>query len=347
MKNIYLLAALTFALTACDSNIDNPDNPSQIPARVIATIGESVSSRASDQDWTAGDCIGITIKVKGEDEMFPTPHTNVPYTTLDGNNVFTGEPLFFYWPMEVTAYYPFTGEDGTTPGDDGIISTHTRIENQTTNQPRIDFLFATGQTTIEENKPTVKFTFDHKMSKLTFIFESSDPVIINGIQRTKGVDVSQMVRYSLEGLVLDGSFDTKTGVCAANSGDDATLTELIINLKDEDFFKPEYTYDQKDEKKVLSARVAPLILLPQTPGVVTLHVYTDELEGDGAPLQHYTCALSFNDNMIKPGVHYIYKVKVTQMGLMVDNMSINPWAGEDDEARSFTATIDGDPAFKK
>ncbi|MDE6378028.1 MAG: fimbrillin family protein, partial [Duncaniella sp.] len=127
MKKIYLLAAFTLALTACDSNDDNTSasSSSEVPARVTATIAESVASRAAGTQWAKDDKIGITINVMGEDEndetLYPTGYTNVCYTT-EGDGEFKGTPLFFYWPMVVPAYYPYSDAQEVVPGNSGKLT---------------------------------------------------------------------------------------------------------------------------------------------------------------------------------------------------------------------------------
>lgn len=171
MKKIYIFAALaTLSLAACDNN-DNPDATSDA-LNITATIGESTLTRATDQKWDPGDQIGISSTVSG----VVGPYVNVKYTTSDGSGNFSGDRLFYYKPMTLMAYYPYTGEKGTAPGANGIISADTRIGNQSADtQPLIDFLWDSktneNQKDFSASKPDVTFTFAHKMSRLTFKFK--------------------------------------------------------------------------------------------------------------------------------------------------------------------------------
>lgn len=303
MKKIILLAVATLALASCENNDDNIE-PLHDYARITATIGGSVSTRAKDATWSEGDMIGISSTVG----TIEAPYTNLKYTT-GGDGEFTGTPVFFYKPMTLTAYYPFTGTEGIAPG---IISTTTDATCQNSeNQPQIDFLWDSktnqDQKDFSASNPNVNFTFTHKMSKLTFAFKGSKEVIENGTVIAKEVKVSDMVSYEIEGLVMDGSFDTTTGVCAID--DSAEPRNLMIDV----------TKGSVEDEISLS----PLILFPQKPGnsKVKLHVYTDELDNPGY-LQHYVCTLTFGDGELKPGNNYKYTIQISKLGLKLEKMTI-------------------------
>lgn len=322
MKKIFIFAAATLALTACDSNDDNP-GPSSVAAKVTATIGESAVSRVVDNAWNEDDSIGISSTVGN----VAGPYINVKYITENGDGNFKGTQLFFYKPMTLTAYYPFKGTEGIAPGTAGVVEENTRPDNQKPeHQPGIDFLWD-SKTGFTAANPNVNFNFAHKMSKVTFIFQSSEAVKIGDQIIAGPVDVNDMVNYTINELVLDGTFDTKTGVCAVKT--DAPAEPLSIAVA-----------NVQDNKAVL-----PVIIFPQTlkGGSTTLDIYTDELR-DLNNLQHYKCSLAFSDGEIKPGYHYIYTIKVTKIGLIVGKMTVEPWEVED---RSMTATIDGDDVFNE
>lgn len=212
MKRIHFLAAVAIALTACNNDIENPDTYSE-PLLISASINENSASRASNDKWSPGDKIGITLA---------SDFVNMEYTTEDGEGEFTGKPIYLKNnanQVDFTAYYPFTGTEGTAPG---IISANTSAAYQTdAKQPLIDFLFAQAKNETGKH-PKVTFTFAHKMSKVTLIFN-------NGT----GTDVSEISSYTIAGLALDGTFDTATGACAASDDHTGTLaltteTSLIL-----------------------------------------------------------------------------------------------------------------------
>lgn len=264
---------------------------------------------------------------------FVGPYTNLKYTTERGDGEFTGTDLYFYNPMTLIAYYPFTGDEKTAPGTGGIIEANTRADNQNPKkQPKINFLWD-SKTGVDKKDfsaahPYVNFVFTHKMSKVTFIFQDSEPVFDEetGLKIADGVDVSKMVSYKINDLVLDGTFNTNTGVCAVKAG--APAEPLSINVD-----------NVKNNEAVL-----PVIIFPQTlsGGSTILDLYTDELNSQ-ANLQHYKCSLAFSDGEIKAGYHYKYTIKVTKIGLIVGKMTVEPWK---EEGRFMTATIDGENVFK-
>lgn len=294
MKKIYILAAAAIALTACEKNDDNL-SLSSTPARISASIGESSLSRASGTSWTPGDEIGISVSIANGALSL----NNLQYATTDGSGLFTGTPIYFYNPMSFTAYYPFNGEEGSAPG---ILEARTAIENQKEDvQPQIDFLWdQQAGINVVDNKPEVHFTFGHKMSKVTLIFE-------NGNDETK---LSNIISYMIEGLVLEGTFNTETGVCAAKN-------------------QPAEDFKMDFDKGTVQNNVAlpSLILFPQNPGndKVKLHLYADELN-DSEILQHYNCTLNFSNGELLPGRNYVYTITVTKTGVSVKNASIENWS---------------------
>ncbi|MDE6287327.1 MAG: fimbrillin family protein [Muribaculaceae bacterium] len=206
MKKIFLLATTALALAACSNDDNYVDRP--VAAQFTATIGQSNVSRVSGSSWDKNDMIGITTTFNNQ----VGPFINMRYTTAEGDGAFAGNTIYIYNPMSLTAYYPFAGDEGTAPKEQGVISAVTDAEHQQPeNQKKIDFLFA-SKAEITTDDANVALEFSHKMSKLTFIF-------IDG----KGADVSKISAYKIEGLALEGSFDTATGVCAAKS-DVATLS---------------------------------------------------------------------------------------------------------------------------
>ena len=328
MKKIYLIAVAAFMLTACDQNIDDPATKT-VEVKVTAEIGDNIVSRASDNSWSEGDRIGIT-SVVGENAR---PQVNMEYTlnsaavAEDGLSTFTGNGLFYYKGMKLTAYYPFTGAEGVAPGDNGIITVSTDAKYQKGDeQQKIDFLWDDEQD-ISLNKSTVNFVFTHRMTKLSFVFKSSDPTRIK---------VEDMIGYQIEGLAMDGTFNTNTGECSPLS--DATAKDLKID------------FEQGDAKD--GEWLAPVILLPQMPIGVTgypekkavLRLFLDEV-GDKALIQPYSCVLDFGAEGLKAGHHYKFVITITKAGLKTDKMSIADW--DDQEPFPIDATIDGDPVSEQ
>lgn len=329
MKKIFLFAVVALALASCDNNDDN-QLTSNNALQVTATIGESILSRAADTSWTVGDRIGISSNVDGID----APYTNLEYEAKSTDGEFSGKtPMFYYRPMTLTAYYPFAGTEGTAPGNDGVISAVTYADNQLpANQPQIDFLWDSktnqDQADFSAAEPNVNFTFYHKMSKLTFAFEGSTVEVENenGSTTVHEVKVSDIVKYGIEGLVLDGTFDTATGICSIDNSVEPQYLEISIG---------------KGSIEADGQLLSPLIVFPQKLGnsKVKLHVYTDELENTSV-LQHYTCDLTFGGGELEPGNSYKFTIRVSKVGLKLAKMSIEDWNTEQEV--KLTATVDGE-----
>lgn len=281
MKKIFLFAAVTIALAACNSDDNYVEEP--VAAQISATIGKSDVSRASETSWAPGDNIGITMDGR---------YVNRQYTTIAGDGVFTGTTMYFKNKTEsvnLTAYYPFAGTEGTAP----VLEASTTAENQTPeNRTGFDYLYATVTTT--GATPAVSFNFAHKMSKLTLIFKNGS-----------GMDVSKITSYEINGLILDGTFDTKTGVCAVKNTD---AKPLVIS-----------TTDVKNEVALPS-----LIIFPQDNVTLTLKIKDNEN-------QEYACNLSFrdNDNRILTGNNYQWTITVNKTGLTVNKSTIIDWNKEE------------------
>ena len=291
MKKTVLFAAVALILTACDKNDENIII-SSTAAQISATIGNSAPTRASDNSWTQGDEIGIYSIIGGVKQRY----INVPYTTDGGESaVFTGDtPIYFYNKMALTAYYPFQGTEGTVPG---LITASTDAANQTSDkQPKIDFLYAQVDQ-VKVSNPEINFSFAHKMTKLTFIFENGNP----------DTDVSKITQYELTGLVMDGKFNTETGECMA---DDTTARTIVMPVSG----------------VVPGQRVPSIILFPQKTGIdsVKLRIHSNEVDNTDA-MQDYICTLNFDENELKPGNNYVCTIKVTKTGISVDKTSITNW----------------------
>lgn len=270
MKNNYFLfPALALALASCSQT----DEPGQLtehsPASFTAQIGQTVS-RAAGTDWFAGDAIGIS-GISGS-----KTYRNVKFVTASGDGNFTSEVDNIYYqttdPVTFTAYYPYA----TNLADDGIISASTADQTQ---QPAFDFLWS--QATGNYSAPAVNFIFTHRMSKINIAFTNGNDV-----------DLSDLT-FSIDGLVLDGTFDTATGEAkAAEYGSAASLTAALST----------------DSK-------ASLIVFPQSADKLTVTATT---EG-----QQYSCALS--PGAFASGNAYTFNIVVKKTGMTVTGSTITDW----------------------
>ena len=277
----FALAALALALAACNNDNEILNNDGPVAARFIADIAPA--TRASGTAWAERDEIGISESRFG--------YTNVPYRWESGKFTPTGTIIFFQDddPTTFSAYYPYNAAGGTLTATTDVTAQQ--------NQPAIDFLYATGATASTHN-PEVNFTnnlstggtdcsFHHRMSRITLTFEAGD-----------GVDFSMIKpeRYTLDGLILTGTFNTADGIATADDG--AQTGELTMELADGNL-------------------TSSVILFPQSTTSIELSVNYNS--------QPYTATLTVPDGALQAGNNYTYTVKVRNKGLEVSEATIAKW----------------------
>ena len=214
---VFAFAALGIALTACTNDNEMTDN-GPVAAVINAEISDAVATRASGTTWADKDEIGVSENRYG--------YTNVRYRRANGKFEPAGSIIFFEDDASTTfsAYYPYDSNGGTL--------TATTDATAQKNQPKIDFLYATGATANTHN-PEVNFTdgtkaggkdcsFHHCMSQITLTFEAGDGVSFSAIQPES---------YTLSELVLTGSFDTTTGIAKTDEKAQAAGLEMPISSK--------------------------------------------------------------------------------------------------------------------
>ena len=278
----FTLAALALALVACNNDNENL-NGDPVAAQFTANIAPA--TRASGTTWTAGDRIGITDI--GNDSQYG----NVPFILKNGKFEAEGKVIYIEDTKTHTfrAYYPYNAAGGT------LAATTDATAQQ--NQPAIDFLFASGATG-DKNSPVVSFTdktkdggadnsFHHRMSQITLTFEAGD-----------GVDFSMIKpeRYTLDGLILTGTFNTADGIATADDG--AQTGELTMNLADGNL-------------------TSSVILFPQTAASLPLTVNYRS--------QNYRATLTVPEGALQAGNNYTYTVKVRNKNLEVSEATIAKW----------------------
>ena len=278
----FALAALALALAACNNDNENL-NGDLVAAQFTADIAPA--TRASGTTWDNGDRIGITDI--GNDSQYG----NVPFILKNGKFEAEGKVIYIEDTKTHTfrAYYPYNAAGG-------ILAATTDATAQQ-NQPAIDFLFASGATG-DKNNPVVSFTdktykggednsFHHRMSRITLTFEAGD-----------GVDFSVVKpeRYTLDGLLLTGTFNTADGIATADNG--AQTGELAMDLADGNL-------------------TSSIILFPQTVASLPLVV---NYKG-----QEYHATLTMPEGALQAGNNYTYTVKVNATGLTLEGCTIGSW----------------------
>ena len=282
----FAFAALALTLAACNNDNENL-NDGPVAAKFTADIYESVSTRVNSEGtgFTDGDRIGIT----------GAGFTNVPYVKESGQFVPDGTVIYFNDTETKTfnAYYPYQADGGT-------VTVSTTADKQGSG---IDFLFASGATGDTYN-PTVSFTDDHAfkhcMSLIKFTFKAGDGISFSG---------TEPEGYTLDGLKLEGTFDTATGTTAVTAAADSPIT-MQLN----------------------GATESQTIILPQevtTPLGLEVSFYGNS----------YTATLKLpatpTANFYAAGYAYTYNVTLNNKGITVEEPEITPWeTGDSNDANA-------------
>lgn len=297
MNKIRLAAFMaTVAILAggCEKESDNTVDNTPVAARITSTI-DGMATRAAGTAWAAGDAIGVS-GVSGE-----KPYVNVKYVTTDGDGTFTvvnnaGEDNNIYFQnkddVTFTAYYPYSGENGTAPGTsaNGILHKIIIDADQTPDaQPQIDYLFATCNST----NPNVKFQFHHCMSRLVINFLPGN-----------GITSLSDIKYTIGALVLEGTFNTGTGETAGTATGDLTLSV------------PSNT----------SNISSTLIVFPQQANSATIIITMKDMQYSGT-IDFPDNPANNNVREFAPGRSYTYNITVHDTELTISSANIEDWEG--------------------
>ena len=310
-----LVAATALLLTAgCDDENNEPGGNDSNAAIITASISTSHDvappTRASGTTWAKDDRIGITATTTGGQ----TVATNIQYTTPAGDGAFTpvnttdqNDGIRFSGKGEhtFTAYYPYTGDNGTLPGDDGVIEIGmTDNDFLPERQAEIDYLWGTA--TASASNPKANITFRHCMSRLQLHFVAGDGVTFpaGGLE------------FGLDGLSAIGQFNTRTGEAKAIGSSDQVLVNIPVPL----------------------SGTGSYILLPQDNPSLLLTVTINGREFS-ASLGNYLPDMASKPGKkgLEPGITYEFTITVKRKGLDVKAETGDvPW-----QDGVLTTTIDG------
>lgn len=288
----FAFAVLALTLAACNNDNENL-NDGPVAAQFIADITPATRVNSEGTDWTDGDRIGVT----------GAGFTNVPYKRENGKFVTDGTTIYFNDTETHTfhAYYPYQSDGGT-------VTVSTAADKQGAD---IDFLFASGATGDTHN-PTVSFTdktdkggpdnsFHHCMSLIKFTFKAGDGIIFNETEPSG---------YTVDGLKLEGTFDTATGTTAVTAASESPITMQLGG-----------------------ATTSQVIILPQ--GVTTSLDLTVSFNG-----LDYTATLPNpskpDANQFSAGYAYTYNITLSNNGITVEEPEIKPWEPGDSNDVSIT-----------
>jgi hypothetical protein len=280
-KTFIPIMAVVAIMSACSS--DGPQFTGPVEANFSANINGK-QTRASGTTWDASDAIGITGTSNG------TTYSNYKYTVSGaGATSFTGNPIYFQDNKNIpfTAYYPFSGTDGTALSL-VTLSPQTSATAERTLK-NIDFLYGTGTGSYSSSNVSLGFT--HKMSQIVLTFSAD-----------ADVDLKNMTKYALGSVILDGSFDTSTGACAATTtGTPTTGLPMTVTPSSS------------------SSYTSTVILYPQTISVIPISVTLDG-ETYSANL-----AIPASGTALASGSSYSYTITVHKASITGATGNITDW----------------------
>lgn len=209
-----MLFAAAFTLTACT----NDDIPTQ-DNRVALQVTSGIQSRAYDNQWEAGDRIGIYAFTEGTTTV-ADGYANIPYITQtsDADVTFAPDGTTIYLPTngdarDIVAYYPYKQLSGD--------AYEVNVTDQSS-QKDIDLMAASTQTA-DRTDPTVKFSFEHKLSKIEITLQPGSGMTDDDL---KGLTVS------LTGQQTAGTFDvTQPASAVTVTTGTATPITLLTNTE--------------------------------------------------------------------------------------------------------------------
>lgn len=161
-RNKYLVLLAALALTACGNEEESTQGAD---GRVALQVTSGIQTRACDNQWEAGDRIGIYAFGTGGTTVYDG-YANIPYITQTNGTSGSFSPVtdgtVIYLPtdnakLDFVAYYPYTA---TLTGN-----VYTVDVSDQTSQKDIDLMAADTQTA-DRKTPTVTFNFIHKLCKV-------------------------------------------------------------------------------------------------------------------------------------------------------------------------------------
>ena len=219
-RNKYLVLLAALALTACGNEEEITQGTD---GRVALQVTSGILTRAYDNQWEAGDRIGIyAFETKGTTVY--DGYANIPYITrTDGaKGLFSPESIAIYLPtddakLDFVAYYPYTAN---LTGN-----VYTVDVSDQASQKAID-LMAAGTQTADRTAPNVTFSFTHKLCKVEVTLEPGSGMTEAEL---KGLTVE------LTGQQTGGTFDV-TQPTSAVSVTTGTATPITLKTTDDGTF---------------------------------------------------------------------------------------------------------------
>lgn len=210
INSFTLWVALSFAMVACTNDETNSSSDKTTAVNVSAGI----RTRAVNDQWQAGDGIGLTMLKKGTTEVAEDA-ANRYYTTDDGTGSFSPAAA------DQTIYFPQDGSEvlfkAFFPYRDDIASNF-RIPVSVTDQsslPAIDLMTAEHVKGTSKADPNVELRFHHRLSKLIF-----------NLKLDTGEELISLndCALTIKGMKTTGTYELMSENLLVNDGSDGHIT---------------------------------------------------------------------------------------------------------------------------
>lgn len=289
----FFFAAAAAMLAACSSDNETAStSDDRVAVEFSASVG-ATQTRAVDQEWTAGDAIGIYMVKSGNSLLsanISESAANVPYvaaaTSTSGS--FSPQSATIYYPVDGSAvdfyaYYPQTSAI-TNDATSGNYLYAVNVASQSS-QENIDLLYADKVTGKSKTDRSVALNFKHQLCKVILTVEPGDGVAIT--------DMTALT-VKVDGQNTTATFDLTQGALLSNAANAADIT----------------LYKQSD------AYVYEAILLPDA---TTSRTFEFDLNNNADAPFKWTM-----DKALDAGSKYTYTVKMNRTGIEVTGQ-ISAW----------------------
>lgn len=213
------LLALPFVFAGCSGDENLPGGEVN-DGRVALQVSSGIQTRAFDNQWEAGDEIGIFMLNNGQTTV-ADGYDNVPYRVASagtGGKAFTPSSEVIYFPTnedkrDFIAYYPYSADKVAN----GVYNIN--LTNQDP-QKDIDFMLAGKVTDKSRNDANVSFQFTHKLAKIVMDIEPGAGVTSDDLKN---------ITVSLTGQPTEGTFDVLNGQNVTVTSTDKKAITLLAN----------------------------------------------------------------------------------------------------------------------
>ncbi len=223
----------TLAIAAMASCTKQESVEFDVSSDVVATFANAaIATRTSGNVWENTDEVGIFMYEADEtDNTYPLAKENVLHTSDASGNFTVGTGLApIYYPqtdvVDFYAYYPYSTLSGWLYTAD---ITGQNLEDGSFDQGAIDFMTA-ALTDKSKSETALKFTFEHRLSMLTFVITPKASVpSLKGVEVSLN-DINTQATFSVLTGALEDSKDVKGAIKFLTSETETDTDGNVIKL---------------------------------------------------------------------------------------------------------------------